>query len=273
MNIVVNVNVVYEFEVQCQFVWVKLLVCICYIGVNCEGVDVCLLDFFVGGFVFIVSGVLIQFGDLYKGKLLFQVDSISFFFEVEFQVCLVDFVSCCVGCEFQNFKLCEVVVLCYLIIFYLVGEVIGVGDMFNIFQCENFIKVCKQGGGNGGMGFFGWVWVVILSIVIFVVGVGVFVFIFNQMYNLYFVIYVDFGVVSVFNQQIIMFCEGIVQSFFGFNVEVVKGVLIVIFLVNLLDMFKGNLIEEQFNLGNIEKFFGYQMKGILISFCDCCVVQ
>lgn len=43
----------------------------------------------------------------------------------------------------------------YLITSYLAGEVIGVGDMLNTLQRENFTKARKQGGGNGGMGFFG----------------------------------------------------------------------------------------------------------------------
>ena len=92
----------------------------------------------------------------------------------------------------------------YLITSYLAGEVIGVGDMLNTLQRENFTKARKQGGGNGGMGFFGRVRAVTLSTAIFVVGVGAFAFILNQMYNLYFVTHADSGVVSVPNQQITM---------------------------------------------------------------------
>lgn len=212
MNTAVNVNVVHESEAQRQFARVKLPARIRYIGANREGVDARLLDLSAGGFAFTASGAPIQPGDLYKGKLLFQVDSISFSLEVEFQVRSVDPASRRVGCEFQNLKPREVAALRYLITSYLAGEVIGVGDMLNTLQRENFTKARKQGGGNGGMGFFGRVRAVTLSTAIFVVGVGAFAFILNQMYNLYFVTHADSGVVSVPNQQITMPREGTVQS-------------------------------------------------------------
>lgn len=78
MNTAVNVNVVHESEAQRQFARVKLPARIRYIGANREGVDARLLDLSAGGFAFTASGAPIQPGDLYKGKLLFQVDSISF---------------------------------------------------------------------------------------------------------------------------------------------------------------------------------------------------
>ena len=90
MNTAVNVNVVHESEAQRQFARVKLPARIRYIGANREGVDARLLDLSAGGFAFTASGAPIQPGDLYKGKLLFQVDSISFSLEVEFQVRSVD---------------------------------------------------------------------------------------------------------------------------------------------------------------------------------------
>ncbi|VFT12157.1 alginate biosynthesis protein Alg44 [Pseudomonas aeruginosa] len=273
MNTAVNVNVVHESEAQRQFARVKLPARIRYIGANREGVDARLLDLSAGGFAFTASGAPIQPGDLYKGKLLFQVDSISFSLEVEFQVRSVDPASRRVGCEFQNLKPREVAALRYLITSYLAGEVIGVGDMLNTLQRENFTKARKQGGGNGGMGFFGRVRAVTLSTAIFVVGVGAFAFILNQMYNLYFVTHADSGVVSVPNQQITMPREGTVQSLLGPNAEVAKGAPIATFSANLLDMLKGNLTEEQLNPGNIEKLFGHQMKGTLTSPCDCRVVQ
>ena len=245
MNTAVNVNVVHESEAQRQFARVKLPARIRYIGANREGVDARLLDLSAGGFAFTASGAPIQPGDLYKGKLLFQVDSISFSLEVEFQVRSVDPASRRVGCEFQNLKPREVAALRYLITSYLAGEVIGVGDMLNTLQRENFTKARKQGGGNGGMGFFGRVRAVTLSTAIFVVGVGAFAFILNQMYNLYFVTHADSGVVSVPNQQITMPREGTVQS----------------------------LLRKSPNAEPSRPTFGHQMKGTLTSPCDCRVVQ
>lgn len=115
MNTAVNVNVVHESEAQRQFARVKLPARIRYIGANREGVDARLLDLSAGGFAFTASGAPIQPGDLYKGKLLFQVDSISFSLEVEFQVRSADPASRRVGCEFQNLKPREVAALRYLI--------------------------------------------------------------------------------------------------------------------------------------------------------------
>lgn len=150
MNTAVNVNVVHESEAQRQFARVKLPARIRYIGANREGVDARLLDLSAGGFAFTASGAPIQPGDLYKGKLLFQVDSISFSLEVEFQVRSVDPASRRVGCEFQNLKPREVAALRYLITSYLAGEVIGVGDMLNTLQRENFTKARSRAAATAG---------------------------------------------------------------------------------------------------------------------------
>lgn len=273
MNTAVNVNVVHESEAQRQHARVKLPARIRYIGNNREGVDARLLDISAGGFAYTASSAPIQVGDLHKGKLLFQIDSISFSLEVDFQVRSFDPESRRVGCEFQHLKPREVAALRYLITSFLAGEVISVGDMLNTLQRENFTKARKHGIGNGGMGFFGRVRAVTLSTAIFVVGVGAFAVILNQLYNLYFVTHADSGVVNVANQQITMPREGTVESLVEAGAEVAKGAPIATFSANLLDLLKGNLTEEQLNPSNIEKLFGHQMKGTLTSPCDCRVVD
>lgn len=274
MNTAVNVNVVHESEAQRQHARVKLPARIRYIGANREGVDARLLDLSAGGFAFAsANNIPVQVGDLHKGKLLFQIDSISFSLEVEFQVRSYDRDSARVGCEFQHLKPREIAALRYLITSYLAGEVVSVGDMLNTLQRENFTKARKHGAGSGGMGFFGRFRAVTVSTAIFVVGVGAFAVILNQIYNLYFVTHADSGVVSVANQQITMPREGTVESLVEPGAEVAKGAPIASFSANLLDLLKGNLTEEQLNPSNIEKLFGHQMKGTLTSPCDCRVVE
>ncbi|MCP1642342.1 alginate biosynthesis protein Alg44 [Pseudomonas citronellolis] len=273
MNTAVNVNVVHESEAQRQHARVKLPARIRYIGANREGVDARLLDLSAGGFAFTASGAPIQVGDLHKGKLLFQIDSISFALEVEFQVRSFDPDSRRTGCEFQHLKPREVAALRYLITAYLAGEVVSVGDMLNTLQRENFTKARKHGGAGGGMGFFGRIRAVTLSTAIFVVGVGAFAFILNQLYNLYFVTHADSGVVNIPAQQITMPREGTVDSLVQMDAEVAKGAPIATFSTSLLDLLKGNLSDEQLNPGNIEKLFGHQLKGTLTSPCDCRVIE
>ncbi|MBD9499405.1 alginate biosynthesis protein Alg44 [Pseudomonas sp. BGr12] len=274
MNTAVNVNVVHESEAQRQHARVKLPARIRYIGSHREGVDARLLDLSAGGFAFTsANNTPVQVGDLHKGKLLFQIDSISFSLEVEFQVRSYDRESARVGCEFQHLKPREIAALRYLITSYLAGEVVSVGDMLNTLQRENFTKARKHGAGSGGMGFFGRFRAVTVSTAIFVVGVGAFAVILNQIYNLYFVTHADSGVVSVANQQITMPREGTVESLVEPGAEVAKGAPIASFSANLLDLLKGNLTEEQLNPSNIEKLFGHQMKGTLTSPCDCRVVE
>lgn len=274
MNTAVNVNVVHESEAQRQHARVKLPARIRFIGSHREGVDARLLDLSAGGFAFAAAhNTPVQVGDLHKGKLLFQIDSISFSLEVEFQVRSYDRESARVGCEFQHLKPREIAALRYLITSYLAGEVVSVGDMLNTLQRENFTKARKHGAGSGGMGFFGRFRAVTVSTAIFVVGVGAFAVILNQIYNLYFVTHADSGVVSVANQQITMPREGSVESLVEPGAEVAKGAPIASFSANLLDLLKGNLTEEQLNPSNIEKLFGHQMKGTLTSPCDCRVVE
>ncbi|MCP1623144.1 alginate biosynthesis protein Alg44 [Pseudomonas nitroreducens] len=274
MNTAVNVNVVHESEAQRQHARVKLPARIRYIGSHREGIDARLLDLSAGGFAFTsANDTQVQVGDLHKGKLLFQIDSISFSLEVEFQVRSYDRETSRVGCEFQHLKPREIAALRYLITSYLAGEVISVGDMLNTLQRENFTKARKHGAGSGGMGFFGRFRAVTVSTAIFVVGVGAFAVILNQIYNLYFVTHADSGVVSVANQQITMPREGTVESLVEPGAEVAKGAPIASFSANLLDLLKGNLTEEQLNPSNIEKLFGHQMKGTLTSPCDCRVVE
>ncbi|MBD9630417.1 HlyD family efflux transporter periplasmic adaptor subunit [Pseudomonas sp. PDM19] len=274
MNTAVNVNVVHESEAQRQHARVKLPARIRYIATNREGAEARLLDLSAGGFAFTsANNTPVQVGDLHKGKLLFQIDSISFSLEVEFQVRSYDRESARVGCEFQHLKPREIAALRYLITSYLAGEVVSVGDMLNTLQRENFTKARKHGAGSGGMGFFGRFRAVTVSTAIFVVGVGAFAVILNQIYNLYFVTHADSGVVSVANQQITMPREGTVESLVEPGAEVAKGAPIASFSANLLDLLKGNLTEEQLNPSNIEKLFGHQMKGTLTSPCDCRVVE
>ncbi|MCY1272764.1 Mannuronan synthase [compost metagenome] len=273
MNTAVNVNVVHESEAQRQHARVKLPARIRYIGANREGVDARLLDISAGGFAFTASAAPVQVGDLYKGRLLFQIDSIAFSLEVEFQVRNFDPASRRTGCEFQNLKPREVAALRYLITSFLAGEVISFGDMLATLQRENFTKARKHGAAGGGMGFFGRVRAVTLSTAIFVVGVGAFGFILNQLYNLYFVTRADSAVVSVASQQITMPREGTVESLVQANAEVAKGAPIATFSANLLDLLKGNLNDDQLNPGNIEKLFGRTLKGTLTSPCDCRVVE
>ncbi|WP_371230520.1 PilZ domain-containing protein [Pseudomonas sp. QE6] len=273
MNTAVNVNVVHESEAQRQHARVKLPARIRYIGANREGVDARLLDISAGGFAFTAGSAPIQVGDLHKGKLLFQIDSISFSLEVDFQVRSFEPDSRRVGCEFQHLKPREIAALRYLITSFLAGEVISVGDMLNTLQRENFTKARKHGIGSGGMGFFSRIRAVTLSTAIFVVGVGAFAVILNNIYNLYFVTHADSGVVNVANQQITMPREGTVESLVEAGADVAKGAPIATFSANLLDLLKGNLTEEQLNPSNIEKLFGHQMKGTLTSPCDCRVVE
>ncbi|MFV3303895.1 PilZ domain-containing protein [Pseudomonas sp. NY15181] len=273
MNTAVNVNVVHESEAQRQHARVKLPARIRYIGADREGIDARLLDISAGGFAFIASAAPVRVGDLHKGKLLFQIDSISFSLEVDFQVRSFDPDSRRVGCEFQHLKAREVAALRYLITSFLAGEVISVGDMLNTLQRENFTKARKHGIGSGGMGFFSRIRAVTLSTAIFVVGVGAFAVILNNIYNLYFVTHADSGVVNVANQQITMPREGTVESLVEAGADVAKGAPIATFSANLLDLLKGNLTEEQLSPSNIEKLFGHQMKGTLTSPCDCRVVE
>ena len=190
---------------------------------------------------------------------------------MEFQVRSVDPASRRVGCEFQNLKPREVAALRYLITSYLAGEVIGVGDMLNTLQRENFTKARKQGGGNGGMGFFGRVRAVTLSTAIFVVGVGAFAFILNQMYNLYFVTMpIPAWSASPTSRSPCPArapCRAFAQR--GSRQRRADRHL----LGQPAGHAQGQPDRGAAQPGNIEKLFGHQMKGTLISPCDCRVVQ
>ncbi|MBO3274850.1 alginate biosynthesis protein Alg44 [Pseudomonas schmalbachii] len=272
MNTAVNLNVVHESEAQRRHARVKLPARIRFIGSHREGVDARLIDLSAGGFAFSASNAPMQVGEMYRGKLLFQIDSISFSLEVEFQVRNFNPDTRRTGCEFHGLKPRDIAALRYMITAFLAGEVVSVGDMLNTLQRENFTKERKHAGA-GGMGFIGRVRAVTLSTAIFVVGVGAFAFILNQLYNLYFVTRADSGVVNVVSQQITMPREGTVQSLVQANAEVTKGAPIATFSANLLDLLKGNLSDEQLNPANIEKLFGRTLKGTLTSPCDCRVVE
>lgn len=269
----INLNVVHESEAQRQHARIKLPGKIRFIGNNREIIEQRLYDISAGGFSFEYDKHPLQVGNFYKGKLLFQIDTLTLSLEVEFQVNALNTETGRVGCEFHNLKPRDISTLRHLISAHLSGEVITVGDLLSTLQRDNFAKARKQNGNDGGMGFFGRARAVGASAAVFVIGLAAFGFIVSQIYSHYFVTRAESGQISVPNMEVTMPREGTVTSLVPADGMVKKGAPIATFSSTMLEMLKGSLTDEQLTAENIEAFFGRQLQGTMTSPCDCRVVQ
>src|SRR5690606_29260199 len=117
-----NLNVVHEAEAQRQHARVKLPGKIRFIGSNREVIEQRLYDISAGGFSFDRDRLTLQVGNFYKGKLLFQLDSLTLSLEIEFQVKSLSSENGRVGCEFHSLKPRDISTLRHLIGAHLSGE-------------------------------------------------------------------------------------------------------------------------------------------------------
>jgi alginate biosynthesis protein Alg44 len=268
-----NLNVVHEAEAQRQHARVKLPGKIRFIGSNREVIEQRLYDISAGGFSFDRDRLSLQVGNFYKGKLLFQLDSLTLSLEIEFQVKSLSGENGRVGCEFHSLKPRDISTLRHLISAHLSGELISVGDLLSTLQRDNFGKARKQNGDGNGMGFFSRMRAASASAAVFVLGLLAFSYILNQIYSHYFVTHAESGQIAVPNMEVTMPREGTVTSLVPLNGLVKKGAPIGTFSATMLEMLKGSLTEEQLTADNVEAFFGRQLQGTLTSPCDCRVVE
>lgn len=273
MNTAVNVNVVHESEAQRQHARVKIPAVLRYLTKARERVEQPISDLSAGGFSFSAGKAPVRIGDYHKGRLQFQLESLDLGIDIEFQVRSVDPDSQRVGCQFHNLKPREQATLHQLISAYLSGELVGVGDLLNTLQRENFTKARKNGAGGAGMGVLARLKAVTFSLAVFLVGLAAFGFIFKSLYDLYFVTHAQSGLVSVPSLQVTMPREGTVNSLLGPDATVAKGAPIASFSASMLEMLKGHLTDAQLTPANIEELFGKQMKGTLTSPCNCKVAR
>lgn len=273
LNNPANLNVVHESEAQRQHARVKLPGKIRFIGANREIIEQRLYDISAGGFSFEQDRLPLQIGSFYKGKLLFQIDSLTLALDVEFQVESLNGETGRAGCEFHNLKPRDISTLRHLISAHLSGELVTVGDLLSTLQRDNFAKARKGSDGGAGMNGLARLRAVTFSLAILLVGLAAFGLIARQIYNLYFVTHADAAMVSVPHLEVTMPREGTVQSLVGADGRVEKGAPIATFSATMLEMLKGNLSEEQLDPKRIEQLFGQEMKGTLTSPCNCNVVE
>ena len=267
-----NLNVVHESEAQRQHARVKLPGKIRFIGANREIIEQRLYDISAGGFSFEQDRLPMQVGNFYKGKLLFQIDTLTLALDVEFQVESLNAETGRAGCEFHNLKAHDISTLRHLISAHLAGELVTVGDLLSTLQRNNFGKA-RAGNGGDGMGFFDRARALLASAAVLVLGVLAFSFIINQLYSQYFITRAEAGQVSVPHMEVTMPREGTITSLVPADGIVKKGAPIATFSSTMLEMLKGSLTEEQLTADKIEAFFGRQLQGTMTSPCDCKVVQ
>ncbi|MCP5162268.1 MAG: alginate biosynthesis protein Alg44 [Hahellaceae bacterium] len=269
MNTAVNMNVVHESEAQRQHARIKLPAKVHFRNAAKEVCQFELLDLSAGGFAFTLSKQELNAGEHFKGKLLFQIDSLSFALNIEFQVSFIDSSNGRVGCEFQGLSAREISALRYLITSYLSGELVTVGDMINTLQRENFTKARKKGGVSATMNLFERTKAIALSSAVFAAGISAFALVGNGVYNHYFVTKADSAMVSVPSLAVTMPREGVVSSLIPADGMVKKGAPVASFSTTLLDVLKGHLSEESINPDQVERLIGKTVHGTLTSPCDC----
>ncbi|WP_213875214.1 alginate biosynthesis protein Alg44 [Pseudomonas sp. dw_358] len=271
MSTALNMNVVHESEAQRQHARVRIPTRLRYLGPNREPQEVRLDDLSAGGFSFHAKQPLGD-GQVYKGRLMFMIDSLGLGMDVEFQVRSTD-ADGRSGCQFQNLDQQEIATLRTLITSHMAGELVTVGDVLGTLQRDNFTKSRGRKNNLGGMSAFARLRAVTFSLGVFVVGLGAFGFVFKSLYDVYFVSHATSGVVTLPGVNVTMPRDGTVQSLIALNADAPKGAPMATFSTSMLDVLRDHLTDLQLTPEKITEMFGKQMTGTLTSPCDCVVGQ
>ncbi|WP_342246758.1 PilZ domain-containing protein [Pseudomonas sp. OTU5201] len=266
------VNVVHESEIQRQHTRVRIPARIRFAGKHHQVVEHSLQELSAGGFSYLAGKHPVEVGDYHKGELTFAIDDLALVMRVEFQVRSFDPASNRVGCQFHNLKPRDIIALRHLITAHLSGELVGVGELLNTLQRDNF-GAPRKNKGHSGLGWFGRLRAMVLSLAVLVVGTAAFFFIVSALYDLYFVTHAQSALVTVPSMEVTMPREGTVQSLIREDGVVTKGAPIATFKTSMMDMFKGQLADSQIKPERLEELLGRQMSGTVTSPCDCTLLR
>lgn len=205
-----NLNLVHETEAQRRHARVKLPARLIVIDPQHNQYVLELSEISASGFSVVDEDAKLHLDHVYRGRLLFNFDSVEFVLKISFKVMNARSEESRFGCEFQDLGTQEISTLRLLISKFLGGEIARVNDVLTTLNRENFTKARKV---NTSAGLTGWAKTkaLLATAIMFVVGLTAFGYLLSALATHYLVTAARSALVSLPQQAVLMPKEGNVE--------------------------------------------------------------
>lgn len=210
MMVTANLNLVHETEAQRRHARVKMPARLIVSDVQHNQYVLELNELSASGFSVVDEESRLRVSQIYRGRLLFNFDSVEFVLKVNFKVINEWSDDHRFGCEFQELGSQEISTLRLLISKFLGGEIAQVNDVLTSLNRDNFTKARKV---NTSAGLTGWARTkaLVATLLMFVVGLGAFTYLAGTLTSHYLVTSAHSAVVTLPQQTVLMPKEGNVE--------------------------------------------------------------
>ena len=205
-----NLNLVHETEAQRRHARVKLPARLIVTDPQHNQYVLELSEISASGFSVVDEETKLHLDRVYRGRLLFNFDSVEFVLKISFKVINARTEEPRFGCEFQDLGTQEISTLRLLISKFLGGEIARVNDVLTTLNRENFTKARKV---NTSAGLTGWAKAkaLLATALMFVVGLTAFAYLLSTLASHYLVTAARSALVSLPQQSVLMPKEGNVE--------------------------------------------------------------
>jgi len=205
-----NLNLVHETEAQRRHARVKLPARLIVTDPQHNQYVLELSEISASGFSVVDDDAKLHLDHVYRGRLLFNFDSVEFVLKISFKVVNTRTEEPRFGCEFQDLGTQEISTLRLLISKFLGGEIARVNDVLTTLNRENFTKARKV---NTSAGLTGWAKAkaLLATALMFVVGLTAFAYLLSTLASHYLVTAARSALVSLPQQSVLMPKEGNVE--------------------------------------------------------------
>jgi alginate biosynthesis protein Alg44 len=205
-----NLNLVHETEAQRRHARVKLPARLIVIDPQHNQYVLELSEISASGFSVVDEDAKLHLDHVYRGRLLFNFDSVEFVLKISFKVMNARSEESRFGCEFQDLGTQEISTLRLLISKFLGGEIARVNDVLTTLNRENFTKARKV---NTSAGLTGWAKTkaLLATGLMFLVGLTAFAYLLSTLATHYLVTAARSALVSLPQQTVLMPKEGNVE--------------------------------------------------------------
>ena len=205
-----NLNLVHETEAQRRHARVKLPARLIVTDPQHNQYVLELSEISASGFSVVDEDAKLHLDHVYRGRLLFNFDSVEFVLKISFKVMNARSEESRFGCEFQDLGAQEISTLRLLISKFLGGEIARVNDVLTTLNRENFTKARKV---NTSAGLTGWAKTkaLLATAIMFAVGLMAFGYLLSTLATHYLVTAARSALVSLPQQAVLMPKEGNVE--------------------------------------------------------------
>ncbi len=266
-----NLNLVHETEAQRRHARVKIPARLIVTDHQHNQYVLEINEISASGFSVVDEESRLHLKHIYKGRLLFNFDSVEFVLKVNFQVINELMEENRFGCEFQDLGTQEVSTLRLLISKFLGGEIARVNDVLTTMNRENFTKARKV---NTSAGLTGWARIKALSVtlIVFAIGLGAFISLLTTLATHFLMTNARSALVALPQLSVLMPREGNVDLLVKIGSQVSAGTPVARVLAPWAEQLTAMLKSSASSDPELLSLLQTQMNYTLTSPCDCEVI-